>query len=131
MRDASRVGNGELEANEQCDDGNIANEDECTAACVFARCGDGVLRGDLGAEDVGFEACDDGNDIDEDGCTNACVIAACGDGIVRLDLDEGVAGFEACDDGNLEDSDGCLRGCVAARCTTASFAVISSPVRMV
>ena len=108
-------GNGQLEQTEQCDDGNTSNEDECTAACVLATCGDGVLRSDLGAEDIGFEACDDGNSDDNDGCTNACVIAACGDGLLRTDIAESAAGFEGCDDGNDENTDGCLRGCVPAR----------------
>ena len=29
-------GNGQLDADEQCDDGNLLNDDACTAACVAA-----------------------------------------------------------------------------------------------
>ena len=60
-------GNGQLDADEQCDDGNTLNDDACTAACVAARCGDGVTRTDLTAEDEGYEGCDDGNDADGPG----------------------------------------------------------------
>ena len=84
-------GNGQLDADEQCDDGNLLNDDACTAACVAARCGDGVTRTDLTVEDEGYEGCDDGNDADEDGCTVACALAVCGDGIVRADIAAGEA----------------------------------------
>ena len=59
-------GNGEIEAEEQCDDGNTLDDDACSGSCRGAFCGDGIVRTDLGAEDVGFEACDDGNDINDD-----------------------------------------------------------------
>ena len=63
-------GDGVLEQWENCDDGNTDDQDECTAQCQVARCGDGIARIDLQPGDHGFEACDDGNEINEDGCLN-------------------------------------------------------------
>ena len=37
-----------------------------TAGCQEARCGDGIARADLDAEDAGYEYCDDGNTEDAD-----------------------------------------------------------------
>ena len=61
---ADTCGNGVLESNEQCDDGNNTDGDGCSASCQTV-CGDG--------KKVGNEACDDGNTIDGYACTNACV----------------------------------------------------------
>ena len=105
-------GNGEVEVEEECDDGNSVDTDLCTGACRLARCGDGITVAINGAED---EACDDGNLEDTDACLSSCVPAVCGDGIMRSDRAEGEAGFEACDDGNDANDDGCLVGCIAAR----------------
>ena len=58
-------GNGIVEDNEACDDGDQDDLDACTTACVVARCGDGFVR-------VGVEGCDDGNQAEDDGCTSRC-----------------------------------------------------------
>ena len=47
---------------EECDDGNLNNDDGCTVACTTPRCGDGVV--------VGEEVCDDGNRVEQDACRN-------------------------------------------------------------
>jgi cysteine-rich repeat protein len=109
----STCGNGTLETDEGCDDGNTIATDACTSACHMANCGDGITRADLQADQEGFEACDDGNDVDTDACRLACVLASCGDGVVRTDLSEGEAGFEACDDGNRINTDGCSSTCAS------------------
>ena len=109
-------GDGEIQAGEACDDGNEVDTDACTASCRPAQCGDGITRGDLSLEEIGFEACDDGNELDTDACTNRCLTAFCGDGILRTDMSEGHPDFEACDDGNTVDGDDCLSSCHAARC---------------
>ena len=61
-------GNGELDAGEECDDGNDVAGDGCSPICQIegdeAFCGDGVL-------DAG-EECDDGNDASGDGCSSTC-----------------------------------------------------------
>jgi cysteine-rich repeat protein len=93
-------GDGKMQANEDCDDGNTNNGDGCTNACKNARCGDGATW-------VGHEDCDDGNEADTDACI-ACKNAYCGDGHTR-------AGVESCDDGNQTDTDGCV-SCSNAVC---------------
>ena len=62
-------GNGEVEPEELCDDGNTAGADGCSADCRSREvCGDGV------ADKLRGEECDDGNTRSRDGCTNGCTI---------------------------------------------------------
>ena len=42
-----RCGDGVVSGGEECDDGNLSNEDACTILCRSARCGDGATRRDL------------------------------------------------------------------------------------
>ncbi len=63
---ADTCGNGILESNEQCDDGNNLDGDGCSKTCQTV-CGDG--------KKVGAEECDDGNKVDDDACSNACIAA--------------------------------------------------------
>ncbi len=50
---AGVCGNGILEGNEECDDGNDSNNDECTNECLFNVCGDAKQY-------IGVESCDYG-----------------------------------------------------------------------
>ncbi len=109
-------GDGQVNEDEACDDGNLFETDGCTTTCQVARCGDGYLRTDLEAGAEGAEECDDGNSINDDGCTNACTTARCGDGFQRSDLVAGEPGYEACDDGNDSNADDCVEGCRETRC---------------
>lgn len=60
-------GNGELEPEERCDDGNTVAGDGCAADCLSNEtCGDGFVDRNRGEE------CDDGNSRGRDGCTAAC-----------------------------------------------------------
>jgi cysteine-rich repeat protein len=71
-------GNGEVESDEACDDGNLVDGDGCSASCTVEPgwtctdetcvtvCGDGLVRGD--------ETCDDGNLADGDGCSASCTV---------------------------------------------------------
>ncbi len=99
-------GNGVIEGEEQCDDGNRVDDDACSNSCQLAEkavCGNGKVE-------VG-ELCDDGNQVDGDGCQRDCkptppdqeVLAICGNGIRETG--------EACDDGNRVDGDGCEHDC--------------------
>jgi len=72
---APRCGDGHLDAGEECDDGNLVNDDGCTNTCKLPVCGDGIVQAG--------EQCDDGNAVNNDGCTNTCRLPACGDGIVQ------------------------------------------------
>lgn len=120
-------GDGVLDDDEACDDGNRENGDGCAANCLsvekgyscstpgspctrFAKCGDGIV--------APSEPCDDGNNEPGDGCSPRCKIeigfkcegepsvctpTVCGDGIIE--------GAEACDDGNAVPFDGCSALC--------------------
>ena len=94
-------GDGNIEVGEECDDGNTANGDGCSATCqkeAGEGCGNGAL-------DAG-EECDDGNTTNGDGCSSTCKkesSATCGNTVV----DTG----EDCDDGNTTDGDGCSSTC--------------------
>ena len=125
-------GDGQLDADEECDDGNAVDWDACSNACTLPACGDGMVQvgeicdlgpangpastctrasqlhacgdGQLGPG----ESCDDGNRVDDDACPNDCVIPGCGNGI----LDRG----EQCEDGNADPSDGCTDACLYPVC---------------
>ncbi len=96
-------GDGIVEDNEECDDGNTTDDDGCSATCTnevtTPICGDGILQAG--------EECDDDNTTNGDGCsatcTNEVTTPVCGDGILQ-------AG-EACDDGNTTNGDGCDSTC--------------------
>jgi cysteine-rich repeat protein len=94
-------GNGIVDGNEQCDDGNAVSGDGCSATCQLEHCGNGVV--DHGEE------CDDGNAIAGDGCSPHCRIERCGNAVV----DPG----EQCDDG-ADNGDGrdCTAACQIAVC---------------
>ena len=103
-------GDGELEQDEQCDDGNAEDLDECSNDCISAYCGDGV-------EQL-YEDCEDGNNMDPyDDCRTNRVAAECGDGWVQANVDQ-------CDDGNLVDDDGCDGNCLL----TPKFVFVTSTV---
>lgn len=95
-------GNGLVDTNEECDDGNEFDGDNCTNACTVARCGDGVVGPG--------EGCDDANEDDTDACTNACKSPVCGDGVVSPS--EG----EICDDANTDETDDCTTKCAPPSC---------------
>ncbi len=97
----AECGNGLIEVGEQCDDGNLEDDDGCDSNCLTTGCGNAVV--------TAGEECDDGNGSDTDDCTGDCRAAHCGDGYVYQ-------GVEQCDDGNESDTDYCLSDCRLARC---------------
>jgi len=113
-------GDGIVDSPEECDDGNTASGDGCSAVCTIEDplitpppllyegvCGDGIVNAG--------EQCDDGNTVSGDGCSAVCRIESrivlgsemCGDAIV----DPG----EECDDGNTVSGDGCSSTCFLER----------------
>ena len=52
--DAGSCGDGNIDFDEECDDGNSNNNDDCTNECENAICGDGIIWGD----GSGTERCD-------------------------------------------------------------------------
>lgn len=101
---AITCGNGTVDEDEECDDGNNTSGDGCDASCALEPlCGNGAIEGD--------EACDDGNTTSGDGCdancqveiSNAwsCEIALLGDGPCDcgcsiLDTDCETANIDSC-----------------------------------
>lgn len=88
-------GDGEVSAEEVCDDGNIIAGDGCSADCNSDEtCGNGVTN------TVKGESCDDGNGDNSDACpdgvSGTCRPAVCGDGHRRT---QG-ANPEGCDNGS-------------------------------
>src|SRR5204863_4465459 len=61
-------GDGVLDPEEECDDGNIVSCDGCEEDCTFPACGNGIA--------CPPEACDDGNTKNGDGCSAKCTIAS-------------------------------------------------------
>ncbi|MCA9634857.1 MAG: DUF4215 domain-containing protein [Myxococcales bacterium] len=134
FEDVISCGDGKVEGQEECDDGNDSDNDACLSNCVKASCGDmfvwdGMEECDDGNDsdnDASVDACksalrcdgylpyavfgfDDGNDDDTDGCVGACSVATCGDGFLHV-------GVEACDDGNAVDGDACTNACGLPGC---------------
>jgi cysteine-rich repeat protein len=134
--DEVKCPNGEIDENEECDDGNTIDTDACTNLCLSAFCGDKIVYKDI-------EQCDDGNNIDTDECTNSCQIPICGDGVVnpgetcdsgsengqptKCNIEcTGTTGSncgnsiieegEECDDGNNIDTDTCSNSCKSPVC---------------
>ncbi|MCA9691372.1 MAG: hypothetical protein KC636_17345 [Myxococcales bacterium] len=97
--DVPVCGNGVVERDEACDDGNDDNTDLCTDACAVASCGDGYTQKAAG------EACDPADPELPAACDPAtCVWESCGDG--ALDA------HEDCDDANTDEFDGCNFSCL-------------------
>jgi len=130
----ARCGDGKVEGEEQCDDGNYANFDACPNTCRFSVCGDGIREG--------TEECDDGNDDSTDYCNADCRLTMCGDGTLQKyeECDAGRSNSnsepntcrlncvlpwcgdgvqdrdEVCDDGNADNNDGCTILCGPPAC---------------
>jgi len=81
-------GDGILEVNEECDDGNQNNNDNCKNDCKLNICRDGFVY-------LGVEECDDGNQNSADECSNFCFLTHCGDNIVQILNGQGIN--EICD----------------------------------
>jgi len=123
-------GNGQLDPNETCDDGNNSGGDGCSAscrkepgydcptpgqACVKAVCGNGKVESgeacDLGSKNGLFYG-------DGTGCSKTCTKEPlCRDGSGKNRACDAICGdgnldsSEACDDGNTLDGDGCSSTC--------------------
>ena len=90
-------GDGNIDAGEECDDGNIIDDCVCLSDCVNPSCGDNLI--------CGIEECDDGNTHTGDGCSSSCtneVIVDCGDG--------------TCDSGLRENCVTCASDCGVCTC---------------
>lgn len=73
-------GDGVLQPDEECDDGNDDPGDACLPTCVLATCGDGFIHQPV-------EQCDDGRDnhpFEPSSCRPDCRVPVCGDGALYL-----------------------------------------------
>lgn len=78
----AHCGDGIIDTNETCDDGNTVDCDGCSGTCVVEAglgCGDGVPFPACG------EFCDDANDTDGDGCSSCSLERARGGGSAPSD----------------------------------------------
>jgi cysteine-rich repeat protein len=95
-------GDGIVDPGEDCDEGDLINEDGCSNVCLNEICGDGIVQSSFG------ELCDNGqnnSDTTPDACRTNCQPSFCGDGVPDQD--------EECDDANNIADDGCELGCFA------------------
>ena len=109
-------GDGHIDAEESCDDGNtnteicVYGETYCTICDANCQevvgqtsfCGDEVVDRDNGEE------CDDGNTVETDDCTTLCKEPLCGNGVIDDN--------EECDDGNDINIDDCTNVCTLPTC---------------
>jgi len=116
-------GNHQIDAGEECDDGNANDGDGCTRFCTL--CGNGTvtppetcetpLTCSGGANDgltcTTTADCPGGfcSTKNVEGCDANCTVPACGNG--------NVSGNETCDDGNTDDQDNCPSDCIIDTCT--------------
>jgi cysteine-rich repeat protein len=108
-------GNRVVDANEECDDGNLDNGDGCNAACKHeckenANCDDGNPCN--GAETCSDHKCRTADKPADEG-TSCGTGKYCSKGICSQNTcgDKLVSGDEQCDDGNLNAADGCTPAC--------------------
>ena len=118
-------GDGILQGDEECDDGNREIEDGCDLNCVIDagwictedEAGLSTCSGDCGNGEVDpGEQCDDGfenNTLEPDACRPDCSLPTCGDEIVDSD--------EECDDGdaNADEANLCRTTCLLPACGDA------------
>jgi fibro-slime domain-containing protein len=121
-------GDGALNDDEQCDDGNTDAGDGCSSNCLVVEQGYACAEAGKPCELAAFcgdglqvlgEKCDDGNAIGGDGCASSCQIEkdyACPEPgkpcVSAVECgDARVSGDEQCDDGNVLGTDGCSTTC--------------------
>ncbi len=105
---ARGCGNGVLDEadGEECDDGNIVDDDGCNSTCKSDEtCGNRFVDSHLKKNP---EECDDGRATRN--CNADCTLSECGDGKVNK------AAGEVCDDGGTEPGDGCDAACQSEEC---------------
>ncbi len=93
---APRCGDGVVDVDEECDDGDAndaAAPDACRATCLLPGCGDGVVDAD--------EGCDDGGWTGGDGCDGACAVET---GTIEVEPNDDPAEATAAGDGRVHGS---------------------------
>ncbi|MCC7074257.1 MAG: hypothetical protein IT383_23325, partial [Deltaproteobacteria bacterium] len=151
---ARECGNAVRENGEECDDGNTADGDGCSATCALeallregSACDPRETGACCGNDRVeSGEYCDDGNGDDGDGCSSVCELEAgftCFTIVSPVPQDvpprftrcaprgcgDGIVNDgEGCDDWNLEGNDGCSSDCaLESGFTCAEEVVVALP----
>ena len=118
-------GDAVTDTGEECDDGNLDEDDGCTSACTS--CGNGNASGP--------EACDDGNNVDGDCCAADCSFESYGSTCTGPPSGEctapGCDGAGACAELPANETDPCDDGeectatseCQSGTCTATSYVV--------
>ena len=102
-------GDGQVQAGEDCDDGNEVETDSCLQNCKRARCGDGILRTGLMDGESGLKSAM----MEMTMTMMSAEIIVESRGVVMAPYTQHV---EACDDGNGIETDDCLNNCQLATC---------------
>lgn len=127
---AARCGNGTVEGSEECDDGNLVNDDGCSFRCAWEvwnaqHCGNGICEvneDDCPGRDIcrvdsktGALTCRDCNLVCIQDC---CVVGPLGVSCIPAPIhtircgDAVIEAMELCDDGNTVNGDGCNDFCM-------------------
>ena len=102
---AIECGNAILESGEECDDGNLINEDGCSDQCIIEYCGDGIIQAGLGEScDLNQQLCTTGKGYPgSQTCNSNCdgfepcqTSLYCGDGICTAPAENINNCFEDC-----------------------------------
>ena len=107
-------GDSNVHSSEQCDDGNLSENDDCLNDCKEAYCGDGKVRSNP-ENDANKEMCDAGsaNGTYAGGCSSDCKTAyTCGDKVIQNA--NCTSKCEACN--NLSDDDPKKADCINTWC---------------
>ncbi|MEW5739405.1 MAG: lamin tail domain-containing protein [Myxococcota bacterium] len=108
---SSVCGNGKLEGDEQCDDGNTTGGDGCEANCTLPTGGGMGGGGGGGDGGTGGGVGGGGGGGDDGGVGGGVGGGTGGDGGVGVCGDGWRGGVESCDDGNMTAGDGCENDC--------------------
>jgi cysteine-rich repeat protein len=117
--DELACGDGNVDADEDCDDGGLVDGDGCDSNCTFTGCGNGIA--------TSGEACDDGNAAAGDCCSALCAFEA---GASPCDDGEACTFGDACDGaGACEGSAGVEPSCALPDPLTAGSRLTMSADR--
>jgi len=115
----TNCGNGHVDTNEICDDGNVMDGDGCSHDCKREGCGNGTV-------DPG-EDCDPPGSTTTSGipCSAACKFEVCGNGLIDSDTPE------QCDDGSANTDTPCTTPAYQNPPATCSNCTSSCSIRIV
>jgi len=108
-RSVEGCSNGFLDPGEECDDGNLSDDDDCLSSCKRARCGDGLMN----TSGMVKEECDPNGDAEK--CNLDCTVSSCGDGKINT------SAGEQCEKPGPKQGFYCTSTCKISRCGDGSI----------